>query len=123
MVVKGTVRSIKPYGLLIQVEQVCEHLDGSMPRFTAEFNRIHELDLKVEPIVHVEKRGEKKHGLTQACLFVSQALCHVTELSEKYITDLTVEMPDAYHVGDVIKGTSPSQASQRAHSVLLGVHA
>jgi hypothetical protein len=30
----------------------------------------------------------------------------VTELSEKYITDLTVEMPDAYHIGDVIKGTS-----------------
>jgi hypothetical protein len=30
----------------------------------------------------------------------------VTELSEKYITDLTVEMPDAYHIGDVIKGMS-----------------
>lgn len=100
MVVKGTVRSIKPYGLLIQVEQVCEHLDGSMPRFTAEFNRIHELDLK--------------------------ALCHVTELSEKYITDLTVEMPDAYHVGDVIKAlvTSVNPAAERIKlSVLHSRHA
>lgn len=40
----------------------------------------------------------------------------MTELSEKYITDLTVEMPDAYHVGDVIKGTSPPRPLS-AHSL------
>jgi ribosomal protein S1 len=71
MVVKGTVRSIKPYGLLIQVEQVCEHLDGSMPRFTAEFNRIHELDLKVAPTIRAKtKRGRKSmSSLGPACLY------------------------------------------------------
>jgi len=47
MVVKCTVISIKPYGLLVQIEEVCQRIDGSVPHATANFNRIHELGLRV----------------------------------------------------------------------------
>lgn len=47
MVVKGTIKAVKPYGLLMQIQQVCEHIDGSLSHFTADFVRIHELDIRV----------------------------------------------------------------------------
>ncbi len=34
----------------------------------------------------------------------TQGLCHVSEISERFLSDLTVDMPDAFRVGDIIRG-------------------
>ncbi len=41
------VKIIKPYGLILQLQQVCGCIDGSMAHYTTDFNRLHELDIKV----------------------------------------------------------------------------
>lgn len=48
MVVKGTIRAVKPYGVLVQIQEVCDHIEGNLSHLSVEFKRIDELDVRVQ---------------------------------------------------------------------------